>query len=134
MHRRQNAQRGMKGGRPQSTLSSQGRNGLSHGQTCPLVLPSTMASLPARAECLMTPCLQIAPMEVGRINIQYRRTECTPPEPLDVDINHNFGAGAWLRIVVSVRFPKTLTNPLAALHASQLYDRLASGPHLQAAV
>ena len=49
------------------------------------------------------PCLQIAPMEVGRINIQYRRTECTPPEPLDVDINHNFGAGAWLRIVVSVR-------------------------------
>lgn len=44
---------------------------------------------------------KIAPMEVGRINIQYRRTECTPPEPLDVDINHNFGAGAWLRIVVS---------------------------------
>ena len=48
-------------------------------------------------------CVQIAPMEVGRINIQYRRTECTPPEPLNVDINHNFGPGAWLRIVVSVR-------------------------------
>ena len=47
--------------------------------------------------------VQIAPMEVGRINIQYRRTECTPPEPLNVDINHNFGPGAWLRIVVSVR-------------------------------
>ncbi|CAL5220563.1 g2600 [Coccomyxa viridis] len=44
---------------------------------------------------------KIAPMEVGRINIQYRRTECTPPEPLNVDINHNFGPGAWLRIVVS---------------------------------
>jgi hypothetical protein len=46
---------------------------------------------------------QIAPMEVGRIDIQYRRVECTPPEPLLVDINHNNGPGAWLRIVVSVR-------------------------------
>lgn len=41
-------------------------------------------------------------MEVGRINIQYRRVECTPPEPLNVDINFNYGPGAWLRIVVSV--------------------------------
>jgi len=41
-------------------------------------------------------------MEVGRIDIQYRRVECTPPEPLLVDINHNNGPGAWLRIVVSV--------------------------------
>ena len=49
--------------------------------------------------------VQIAPMEVGRINIQYRRTECTPPEPLNIDINHNYGPGAWLRIVVSVRPP-----------------------------
>ncbi|CAL8464429.1 g3964 [Coccomyxa elongata] len=44
---------------------------------------------------------KIAPMEVGRINIQYRRVECTPPEPLNVDINYNNGPGAWLRIVVS---------------------------------
>ncbi len=35
----------------------------------------------------------------------YRRVECTPPEPLLVDINHNNGPGAWLRIVVSVSFP-----------------------------
>ena len=56
--------------------------------------------------------LQIAPMEVGRINIQYRRTECTPPEPLNVDINHNFGPGAWLRIVVSVRLPALAAMPL----------------------
>lgn len=56
--------------------------------------------------------LQIAPMEVGRINIQYRRTECTPPEPLNVDINHNFGPGAWLRIVVSVRLPVLAAMPL----------------------
>ena len=52
------------------------------------------------------PCAQIAPMEVGRINIQYRRVECTPPEPLLVSINHNYGPGAWLRIVVSVRAPR----------------------------
>lgn len=44
-------------------------------------------------------------MEVGRINIQYRRVECTPPEPLLVSINHNYGPGAWLRIVVSVSAP-----------------------------
>ena len=31
-----------------SALSNQGRNVLSHKQSCPLVLPSTMASLPAR--------------------------------------------------------------------------------------
>ena len=49
--------------------------------------------------------LQIAPMEVGRINIEYRRVECTPPEPLMVSINFNYGPGAWLRIVVSVSNP-----------------------------
>ena len=48
-------------------------------------------------------CPQIAPMEVGRINIEYRRVECTPPEPLMVSVNFNYGPGAWLRIVVSVR-------------------------------
>lgn len=55
---------------------------------------------------------QIAPMEVGRIDIQYRRVECTPPEPLLVDINHNNGPGAWLRIVVSVSFltPRSMSG------------------------
>ena len=66
------------------------------------------AALPSSRQnsCWLTRCMhgiaQIAPMEVGRINIQYRRVECTPPEPLLVSINHNYGPGAWLRIVVSV--------------------------------
>lgn len=46
--------------------------------------------------------LQIAPMEGGRINIQYRRVECTPPEPLKVNIHANVGVGGWLRIAVEV--------------------------------
>lgn len=45
---------------------------------------------------------QIAPMEGGRINIQYRRVECTPPEPLKVNIHANVGVGGWLRIAVEV--------------------------------
>ncbi|KAK9839672.1 hypothetical protein WJX81_004788 [Elliptochloris bilobata] len=43
---------------------------------------------------------KIAPMEGGRINIQYRRVECTPPEPLKVNIHANVGVGGWLRIAV----------------------------------
>ena len=54
-------------------------------------------------------------MEVGRINIQYRRVECTPPEPLNVDINFNYGQGAWLRIVVSVSSDFTFLT-LTPLH------------------
>ena len=46
--------------------------------------------------------VQIAPMEGGRINIQYRRVECTPPEPLKVNIHANVGVGGWLRIAVEV--------------------------------
>ena len=42
-------------------------------------------------------------MEGGRINIQYRRVECTPPEPLKVNIHANVGVGGWLRIAVEVR-------------------------------
>ena len=45
---------------------------------------------------------QIAPMEGGRINVQYRRVECTPPEPLKVNIHANVGVGGWLRIAVEV--------------------------------
>ena len=63
-------------------------------------------------------CAQIAPMEVGRINIQYRRVECTPPEPLLVSINHNYGPGAWLRIVVSVRAPLSCTPTCMPPHHS----------------
>jgi len=42
-------------------------------------------------------------MQGGRINIQYRRVECTPPEPLKVNIHANVGEGGWLRIAVEAR-------------------------------
>ena len=44
--------------------------------------------------------MQLAPMAVGRISMQYRRTECTPPEKLKVQINGDSGAGGWLRLNV----------------------------------
>jgi len=46
--------------------------------------------------------LQIAPMLNGRIDIQYRRVECTPPVPVKVQIDGNSGTGGWLRIAVTV--------------------------------
>lgn len=44
---------------------------------------------------------QIAPMQYGRIAIQYRRVECTPPSNMRVIIDQNSGAGAWLRLYVT---------------------------------
>ncbi|KAK9820245.1 hypothetical protein WJX72_007952 [[Myrmecia] bisecta] len=43
---------------------------------------------------------KIAPMSNGRINIRYRRVECTPPADLQVDIMDNNGQGKWTRLVV----------------------------------
>ena len=49
------------------------------------------------------PCtLQIAPMLNGRIDMQYRRVECTPPMPVNVQIDGNDGTGGWLRLAVTV--------------------------------
>eukprot|EP00884_Botryococcus_braunii_P007083 jgi/Botrbrau1/16376/Bobra.85_2s0001.1 len=43
---------------------------------------------------------KIAPMKGGRIDIMYRRVECTPPSDMRVVIDNNSGAGAWLRLYV----------------------------------
>ena len=38
----------------------------------------------------------------GRIDIKYRRVECTPPVPVKVQIDGNSGTGGWLRLAVTV--------------------------------
>ena len=38
----------------------------------------------------------------GRIDIKYRRVECTPPVPVKVQIDGNSGPGGWLRLAVTV--------------------------------
>ena len=45
------------------------------------------------------PAHQIAPMSLGRINMQYRRVECTPPSSINVNLDINIGAGSWLRMM-----------------------------------
>lgn len=56
-------------------------------------------------KCCVTdelPWLQIAPMSIGRIDIKYRRVDCTPPNPVTIEIDNNVGVGGWLRLVVEV--------------------------------
>ncbi|BDA46488.1 probable Expansin-A7 [Coccomyxa sp. Obi] len=43
---------------------------------------------------------KMAPMALGRIDIQYRRVECTVPQDLNVIIDQNRGAGGWIRLQV----------------------------------
>ncbi|CAL8462617.1 g2150 [Coccomyxa elongata] len=43
---------------------------------------------------------KMAPMALGRIDIQYRRVECTVPQDLNVIIDENRGAGGWIRLQV----------------------------------
>ncbi|CAL5229279.1 g12572 [Coccomyxa viridis] len=43
---------------------------------------------------------KLAPMNTGRINIQYRRVECVPPKPMVISVDSNGGQGAWLRLFV----------------------------------
>lgn len=47
--------------------------------------------------------MQIAPMPLGRINIQYRRVECEPPADVKIYVDKNYGSGLWLRLFVTVR-------------------------------
>ncbi len=73
-------------------------------------------------------------MEGGRINIQYRRVECTPPEPLKVNIHANVGEGGWLRIAVEARWsdshagvtpmPASAKWPLCWRHCRSALGRL----------
>lgn len=45
---------------------------------------------------------KMAPMSLGRIDIRYRRVECTVPQDLNVIIDENRGAGGWIRLQVKV--------------------------------
>lgn len=45
----------------------------------------------------------MAPMALGRIDIQYRRVECQVPSDLNVIVDENRGAGGWIRLQVKVR-------------------------------
>lgn len=45
---------------------------------------------------------KMAPMALGRIDIQYRRIACQVPENLDIIVDHNNGAGSWIRLQVKV--------------------------------
>ena len=39
-------------------------------------------------------------MAIGRVDIRYRRVDCTPPEAVQLAIDNNVGVGGWLRLVV----------------------------------
>lgn len=39
-------------------------------------------------------------MAIGRIDMRYRRVDCTPPETVQLAIDSNVGVGGWLRLVV----------------------------------
>lgn len=41
-------------------------------------------------------------MLTGRIDIQYRRVQCTPPSNLIVNIDQNSGTGGFLKMSVTV--------------------------------
>eukprot|EP00884_Botryococcus_braunii_P000413 jgi/Botrbrau1/10372/Bobra.146_2s0010.1 len=43
---------------------------------------------------------KLAPMHLGRVNIQYRRVECVPPSNLVVYADQNYGPDKWLRLFV----------------------------------
>jgi hypothetical protein len=43
---------------------------------------------------------KIAPAAGGRIDIRYRRVSCQPPSAMNMNVQSNYGPGAWLRLVV----------------------------------
>lgn len=43
---------------------------------------------------------KLAPMEVGRVNIEYRRVECVPPKKMVVYVDQAHGTDKWLRLFV----------------------------------
>ena len=38
----------------------------------------------------------------GRINIQFRRVECTPPQDLELMVDNNRGGSGWIRLQITV--------------------------------
>ena len=46
--------------------------------------------------------VQLGPMELGRIDIKYRRVNCKPPVNMMVDVDSSSGEGGWIRMTVKV--------------------------------
>ena len=67
------------------------------------VLDSALIRLPAP--------VQIAPIGNGRIDIQYRRVECTPPSTMVVSVDGNSGGGGWIRLSIKVSGPHSHDLP-----------------------
>lgn len=70
----------------------------------------------AADECVV---LQIAPWYGGRINIKYRRVDCTPPTSIRLQLLNVDGNGNWLRMTVQVTaqpHPKMMHGPSWARH------------------
>lgn len=65
--------------------------------------------------------MQIAPMLNGRIDIRYRRVECTPPVPVKVQIDGNSGPGGWLRLSVTVSGLDCIGSVLTSLTESTIF-------------
>lgn len=64
-----------------------------------------VAAMLWQAICLMLSCaMQMSSMLTGRIDIQYRRVQCTPPSNLIVNIDQNSGTGGFLKMSVTVSF------------------------------
>jgi hypothetical protein len=57
-------------------------------------------------------------MDGGRVDIKYRRVECTPPSDMRVIVDSNSGDGGWLRLYVDV---------CAYLPPSSVYGTLMRG-------
>jgi hypothetical protein len=70
-------------------------------------------SPPVRAVALMCPLppsypaerlalLQLMNPDIGRMQIRYRRIECTPPEDMKVSVMDFVGSNGWLRLSIEV--------------------------------
>jgi len=46
---------------------------------------------------------ELAPMLIGRIDVDYRLVSCTPPTGLRVKVDGTGGVGLWLRLIITVR-------------------------------
>ena len=44
----------------------------------------------------------------GRINMQYRRVQCAPPQAIAISVDANGGTDGWIRLQVEVRSPLQL--------------------------
>ncbi len=64
----------------------------------------------------------------GRINIQSRRVQCTPPTNLVVTVNNNNGNDGWIRLQIQVGMQAPVTvMPQVYTHLALLYAACLAG-------